>query len=45
MSVNLVQFIRFVNVFWPLAKCHKEAKYDSNKVAKEDSLGAEVEYF
>ena len=27
MSVNFVQFIRFVNVFWPLAKCHEEAEY------------------
>ena len=52
-SVNFVQFIRFVNVFWPLAKCHKEAKYHSNKivlslrkkVVKEDSLGAKVDYF
>ena len=53
MSVNLVQFIRFVNVFWPPAKCHKESKYHSNKivlsmdkkVAKKDSLGAKVDYF
>ena len=52
MSVNFVQFIRFVNVFWPLAKCHKEAKYHSNKIvlsmckkeAKEDSLGAKGDY-
>ena len=50
MSVDFVQFIRFVNVFWPLAKCHKEAKYHSNKillslckkVVKEDSLGAKL---
>ena len=53
MSVNLVQFIRFVNVFWPPAKCHKESKYHSNKivlsmdkkVAKKDSIGAKVDYF
>ena len=32
MSVNFVQFIRFVNVFWPLTKCHKESKYHSNKI-------------
>ena len=52
MSVNLAKFIRFLNVFWPLAKCHKEAKYHSNKIvlsmrkklAKEDSLGAKVDY-
>ena len=52
-SVNFVQFIRLVNVFWPLAKCHKEAEYHSNKivlsmgkkVAKEDLLGAKVDYF
>ena len=52
MSVNFVQFIRFANVFWPLTKCHKESKYHSNKivlsmrkkVAKEDSLGAKVDY-
>ena len=37
----------------PLAKCHKEAEYHSNKivlsmgkkVAKEDLLGAKVDYF
>ena len=53
MSINFVQFIRFVNVFWLLTKCHKEAKYHSNKivlsmrkkVAKEVSLGAKVDYF
>ena len=32
MSVNFVQFIRFLNVFWPLTKCHKEAKHHSNKI-------------
>ena len=24
LSVNFVQFICFVNVFWPLAKCHEK---------------------
>ena len=30
ISVNVFQFIRFVNIFKPPAKCHEETEYHSN---------------
>ena len=30
LNTDFVPFIRFVKVFWPQAKCHKETEYHSN---------------
>ena len=52
-TLFFVKFIRFVNDFWPLEKFHEETEYQSNKIVlsvskkmvKENSLGANADYF